>query len=262
MKGPLAWLVIAGLALVLGVTNYETWRKQQVVENGRQVLLQLRPVDPRSLMQGDFMRLRYAGMELSGSLPGIASHLEGCTGFRDAGGDLTIINRCDETVSVVFMPLGKNAANFIVDPLQELATGIPFPDSYVYTSCKLGYVSSVPVRERTRGLISRSQYLCLDGAASRERKGTMVLTLDGDNVGSFARMDNGSPLSENETRLRYKLVTTAGELSIGAESFFFQEGHARFFDRARYGVLRVDEEGGSVLVGLADENHQLIVPAS
>ncbi len=54
------WLVIAGALLVLGVANFTIWQRQQVVDNGQPILLELRPVDPRSLIQGDFMALAYA----------------------------------------------------------------------------------------------------------------------------------------------------------------------------------------------------------
>jgi len=54
------WLVLAGMVLVIGAANYTIRDRQQVVDNGQPILLQLRPVDPRSLMQGDYMTLRYA----------------------------------------------------------------------------------------------------------------------------------------------------------------------------------------------------------
>lgn len=54
------WLVLAGLVLVVGTANYTIRDRQQVVDSGQPILLELRPVDPRSLMQGDFMTLRYA----------------------------------------------------------------------------------------------------------------------------------------------------------------------------------------------------------
>jgi len=49
-----------GLVLVLVVVNLLVLQKQRVLDGGRTVLLELRPVDPRSLMQGDYMVLRYA----------------------------------------------------------------------------------------------------------------------------------------------------------------------------------------------------------
>lgn len=46
--------------LVLAVANYEIAAKESLIRNGTTVLLRLAPVDPRSLIQGDYMALRYA----------------------------------------------------------------------------------------------------------------------------------------------------------------------------------------------------------
>ena len=53
-------LLFAGLVLVLAATNLNIVGKARVIQHGRPVLLELRPVDPRSLIQGDYMQLRYA----------------------------------------------------------------------------------------------------------------------------------------------------------------------------------------------------------
>ena len=50
--------LVAGLA-VLGFVNFGIWQREQLVTGGRVVLLRLSPVDPRSLMQGDYMRLNF-----------------------------------------------------------------------------------------------------------------------------------------------------------------------------------------------------------
>ena len=258
MRRAFMWLVIAGLALVLGLANYDIWQKQQVVNNGQQILLRLRPVDPRSLMQGDFMQLRYADIDLPRPLSGTTPHIEKCVLFRDEGNKVVIINSCGEPVVVVFLPQGEHASEFTLGRMERLETGLTWPDSYVYTICPIGYVSSVPVREGRRVLIARSQYLCLDPETSRARTGTIVLALDADGVGTLVRFDDGSPLRENEARLEYKRILATGELVLGAETFFFQEGQAGNFQDARYGVLRVDEDGASVLVGLANSERRLI----
>ena len=52
-------LVAFGALLVFGAANGTILQKQAVLDAGRPVLLRLAPVDPRSLMQGDYMRLRY-----------------------------------------------------------------------------------------------------------------------------------------------------------------------------------------------------------
>jgi uncharacterized membrane-anchored protein len=41
-----------------------------------------------------------------------------------------------------------------------------------------------------------------------------------------------------------------------AESFMFQEGHARRYSKARYGELKVSDSGASALVGLRGEGFQ------
>ena len=53
-------IMIALSVLVLAALNYGIYEKEQIKEHGQTLLLELAPVDPRSLMQGDYMRLRYA----------------------------------------------------------------------------------------------------------------------------------------------------------------------------------------------------------
>lgn len=50
--------VLAGL-LVLGVVNWTIYQRERLLETGQVVLLELAPVDPRSLLQGDYMRLNF-----------------------------------------------------------------------------------------------------------------------------------------------------------------------------------------------------------
>ena len=50
-------IIAANLLLVLAVVNGAILKKQAVVESGERVVLKLAPVDPRSLMQGDYMIL-------------------------------------------------------------------------------------------------------------------------------------------------------------------------------------------------------------
>ena len=51
--------LVAGLA-VLALVNYGIHQREQLLTRGQVVLLELAPVDPRSLMQGDYMRLNFA----------------------------------------------------------------------------------------------------------------------------------------------------------------------------------------------------------
>ena len=53
-------LAIVGALAVLASVNYSIYAKEQIKQHGEVLYLELAPVDPRSLMQGDFMALRFA----------------------------------------------------------------------------------------------------------------------------------------------------------------------------------------------------------
>jgi len=164
MRGLPASLLLLGLAVTLGAANYDIVHKQQIVDHGAQILLPIRPADPRSLLQGDYMTLRYA------------------------------------------------------------RTALP----------------------------SDAQ------TASLPRRGTAIVRLDADGVAAFARLDDGAPLAAGELRLRYKRRLYEQEVSYGADAFYFQEGLADVYAKAKFGILRVDAEGNSILVGLAGEDHKML----
>lgn len=162
---PLHVWVLLGLAPALGFPTWATMQKEQVIADGRLVLLQLAPVDPRSLMQGDYMILDYA------------------------------IERGVDT------------------------EGWP-------------------------------------------RDGLLVLSLDADGVGSLVErvpLDTEAALPADQVYLRYR-IRKSWDMRLGAESFFFQEGHAEVYEEARYGALRVDDAGHGVLVGLYDEERRRLEP--
>ena len=150
--------VIAGL-LILAAANYRIFEKETLLAHGRTVILELAPVDPRSLMQGDFMALDF------------------------------------------------KVANAI-------------------------WLSA--------------------NAATDSAEGCAVLQLDDNGVGSFARADGHTPLSDNEVRIRWKIQH--GTVQLATNAFFFQEGHADLYDDAEYGEFRVDDDGDSILTGLRDKN--------
>jgi uncharacterized membrane-anchored protein len=55
MRNPILLLTAA---VILILVNYNIWQRETLISSGRTVLLELAPVDPRSLMQGDYMALR------------------------------------------------------------------------------------------------------------------------------------------------------------------------------------------------------------
>lgn len=143
------------LALVLLIVNCQIARKELLIRNGRTVLLPLAPVDPRSLMQGDYMILNYK-----------------------VTNDLWRARATDD--------------------------------------------------------------------------GRMVLCVDERGVGAFVRLHDGHALRANEQLLRYRIRRHRAR--VGAEAFFFQEGHAKHYEGAAFGELRVSPAGESVLVGLRDRH--------
>ena len=145
-------LLFGGLVLVIATVNVSVIRKEALIANGQVVLVELAPVDPRSLISGDYMRLDYA----------LASNAE----------------------------------------------------------------------------------------ASWPRDGRLVVRLDARGVAQYVRRDDGRALASGEQLLQYR--RRARRLRVGSDAFFFQEGHAARYADAKYGELRVDRSGGSVLVGLRD----------
>lgn len=152
------WIIIlANLIILLVYFNYSVSEKEELLKDGKLVLLQLAPVDPRSLMQGDYMRLRYSISE-----------------------------------------------NINADQLP-----------------KRGYCI---VRLNSKGIAEKVRF-----------------------------QQNAAPLSKGEYLIKYS-SSDQWNINIGAESFFFQEGHARKYEMAKYGGIKIDKDGNSLLVGLYDEN--------
>ncbi|XQU09311.1 GDYXXLXY domain-containing protein [Halomonas sp. LY9] len=54
------WVVMLATLAVLVVVNSAIWQKERHIAQGDVVYLELAPVDPRSLMQGDYMALNFA----------------------------------------------------------------------------------------------------------------------------------------------------------------------------------------------------------
>lgn len=53
-------LIVLGVSLVLVTVNVAMLHKERIRQDGEVVYLPLAPVDPRSMMQGDYMALRFA----------------------------------------------------------------------------------------------------------------------------------------------------------------------------------------------------------
>jgi uncharacterized membrane-anchored protein len=150
-------VLAANLILVLAFFVFSVIQKETLIDKGTEILLRLAPVDPRSLMQGDYMALDYEVL------------------------------------------------------------------------WKIGY---------------------------RSKSGYLVVKVGSDRVAEYVREQSDKDVNDGELLIRFK--RQSGRLSIGADNYFFQEGSGKKYENAKYGLLKVDPEGNSILVGLCSEDGRLI----
>jgi uncharacterized membrane-anchored protein/uncharacterized membrane protein len=153
-------VMLGGLGLILAVVNVTIWQREALLADGRVVLLELAPVDPRSLMQGDYMALNFA----------------------------------------------------VGDALR------PRWDSVEHDLTDDGYV---------------------------------VLALDAQGVGKTVRtQDEAQPLQGEEVAVRYRI--RKGDVRVITNAYFFPEGQGDHYAQARYGEVRVGQDGTALLLRLLD----------
>jgi uncharacterized membrane-anchored protein len=140
-------LIVVATALILGAINGSIFAKERIKTHGERIYLELAPVDPRSLMQGDYMALRFS----------------------------------------------------------------------------------------------------LAGEIDAEAGGRAPLLLDRNGVATL----NPDP-AKATLRIRYRVRHR--QVWLGTNAYFFEEGSAERYTKARYGEFRIDRDSGeAVLVGLRDE---------
>lgn len=155
--------VLAGLA-VLAAVNWTIVQREQLIRDGTVARLELAPVDPRSLMQGDYMALRF-----------------------------------------------------------QLA-------NQAYRR----------------------------GTDRKADDGRIVVKADDKGVARYVRHDAGEPLAAGELRMRYRV--REGRVKFATNAWFFQEGHAKHYERARYGEFRVAPSGEMLLVNMLGEKLERLGP--
>jgi uncharacterized membrane-anchored protein len=153
--------------IALAVVNFSIASKERLLSEGRVIYLELAPVDPRSLMQGDYMALRY----------------------------------------------------------------------------KLAAEASASLRN------------------DQPSSGRVVIALDERSVGHFKRVHEGGNVATDEALLNYRVRD--GMVQFGTNAFFFQEGRADRYAKARFGEFRVSSSGEMLLTGLRDQSLEpLAAPTS
>lgn len=162
-------VLLVGL-IILCAVNFTIYQRELLLKEGRVVLLELAPIDPRSLMQGDYMALRFQ-----------------------------IVNEA--------FPGTRWAFNGVSD------AAVAFPQD-----------------------------------------GTLVVSIDEHQVGRFQRIARGHEvLKQNEILMRYRIRND--QVKFGTNAFFFEEGQAQLYERARYGAFRVAANGDMILTSLHNADY-------
>lgn len=169
--------------IVFSALNILIYKKEATIRDGKTVFLDLAPVDPRSLIQGDYMILRY---RLSRE---IENELKVTT-----GGYVVLAESGDE--------IDKGNVEARQGPSAYLQKG----------------------SQKVMGLVP-------------------------------VRVYDGKSLRANEHLLKYHFRNNDVQISAGkTDAYFFQEGHAKHYDNARYGSIKLSKSGEAVLDKLYDEN--------
>lgn len=158
-------IALASCFVVLLIINASIYNKETLLADGETVFLKLAPVDPRSLMQGDYMALRF------------------------------------EVANDVFKNLNT----------QEQSNSVT---------------------------------------------GNIVVSLDDKKIGSFKRFENSEALASNERYMQYRVRDN--RVKFATNAFFFEEGKAHVYEKAKYGLFRVSRKGELLLTDLYDEKLSLL----
>lgn len=153
------------VVVILGFVNVEIAGKERIVRGGTTVLLEIAPRDPRSLMQGDYMALRYS----------------------------------------------------MADDVAAAAT------------------------------------------EARVRDGSAVIALNDEDVAEFITLYKGQSLAHGQYLLQFR--KRGDSVRLASDAFFFEEGQWQTYRGARFGELRIDEDGSAVLIGLRDSERERMGPA-
>lgn len=99
--------IAASVVATLAFANYGIWEKERLIAAGDKVYVALAPVDPRSLMQGDYMRLQYRLPQGEAATPPVAASRPYVVARRDARGvaELVRLGRPGERLAAGEFPI-------------------------------------------------------------------------------------------------------------------------------------------------------------
>jgi len=108
--------LLAAFALVVGAALFAVRGNEHILDRGRIVLVRLAPVDPRSLMQGDYMALAYA---IDAGIPRGKNHDAYAHLALDAAGRATLVTtseRLPDDPALVAMKLRARHGGASIGP--------------------------------------------------------------------------------------------------------------------------------------------------
>ncbi|QLE83937.1 GDYXXLXY domain-containing protein [Shewanella sp. Scap07] len=171
-------LLFGTLVILLGLVNWQIYQKEQHLAHGVKVYLELAPVDPRSLMQGDYMALRF---------------------------------KIANDIRTALMPATNT--------------------------------------ESIDGVATEQQPSQLNN-----HDGFVIVTLDAQHLAHFNGIVSDASayqtLAPNQQKLQYRVRD--GQIKFATNAFFFQEGHAKLYEAARYGEFSVNAGGEPLLTAMFD----------
>jgi len=250
------WMAGA-LALVLAAVDYSIAAKERIRAEGEVVYLQLAPVDPRSLMQGDYLALRFLladaieqGLRREPRAAEPAAVREGAARQGPLQPDEFLVLMVARDIADL-RDAAKRAGDFRTLAAEEKVL-IEGARERLQT-----LVSTEELARRVEVAIAKQEVIAREAGRARSpvppsgaraleegRVGRGPIALDGRRVASLAAGDSA-------LRIRYRVRN--GRVWLGTNAFFFSEGEARRFAPARFGEFRLDgETGEALLVGLCD----------
>ena len=111
--------LVAGAALVFGLVNWDVRGKEKLIAEGQPVLVRLIPVDPRSLMQGDYMALNFSlPPEVSAALLETLAPTALVRAKLDDKGEATVLalarSRADAGAGEIILPLKQLKGRWVL----------------------------------------------------------------------------------------------------------------------------------------------------
>ena len=89
--------------------------------------------------------------------------------------------------------------------------------------------------------------------------GYVIVKIDDNKIGHFVRLANSGSrdeLAKNERPIYYRVRD--GRVMLATNAFFFQEGHAKSFEAAKYGLFRINDEGEPLLTEMVNSKFDVI----